>query len=630
MRAVAAGVVLIATALVILPHSSNAAADLSARFTKSETLVPMRDGVKLFTSIYAPRCDKDARGGQGAPAPSRSCPPLPIMLMRTPYGVAPYGPDTFPDALGPSEHFADGRFIIVRQDVRGRFMSEGTWDEMRPLDAAARGGKAADESTDAWDTIEWLLTHTTNNGRVGMWGVSYPGFYVTAGLAHAHPALVAASPQAPVTDYYMGDDAYHNGAYMLAANFGFYAGFYPRGDTPSTGPGWEPFEYGTRDGYRFFLDLGPLSNANTRYFHGRNPYWDATIDHTTYDDYWKARAVANHLSAVAPSVLTVGGWYDAEDLPGPLRVYHRIEETSPGTVNRLVMGPWTHGAWARGSASRAGTIELGADTARWYREHLEFPFFDGALHRGEAVAAPEAAVFDTGRHAWREETAWPPPSAIRTERYLGAGGRLSETPPRDATDAFDEYTSDPASPVPYMPPVIPPMVPGAWMTEDQRFADGRRDVLTYRGEPLASDVTVAGPIGVRLHVATTGSDADFVVIVIDEYPESGDLGLPGAFKRLVRGEPFRGRFRHSFERPQPFRPGEPDEVAFTMPDVFHTFRRGHRIVVRVQSTWFPLVDVNPQTYVDIPKATAADFRTATQRIYRSATRGSSVTIGVIK
>jgi hypothetical protein len=630
MRLVVAGSVLIGAALIVLPHSSKAASDLSTRFTKTEALVPMRDGVKLFTSIYAPRCGDGTRASETAPAPSRPCPPRPIMLTRTPYGVDPYGPDAFPGALGPSEHFADGRFIVVLQDVRGRFMSEGTWEEMRPLGAAASGPNGTDESTDTWDTIEWLLKNTANNGRVGMWGVSYPGFYVAAGLVHPHPALVAASPQAPVTDYYMGDDAYHNGAFMLSANFGFYAGFFPRAGGPSTGPGWQPFDYGTEDGYRFFLDLGPLSNANARYLRGRNPYWDSTLAHTAYDEYWKARAVAPHLERVRPSVLTVGGWYDAEDLHGPLRVYRRIEETSPEAVNRLVMGPWTHGAWARGAMTRVGGFELGSDTAKWYRDRLEFPFFDAALHRREAVREPEAAVFDTGRNEWREEPRWPPRAVRRTEFYLSAHGALSTSAGRDTTDAADEFTSDPANPVPYMPPVVPPMVPGTWMTEDQRFADGRRDVLTYRGEPLASDLTVAGPIGVRLHVATTGTDADFVVIVIDEYPEVGDQGLPGGFKRLVRGEPFRGRFRHGFEHPQPFRPGEPDVVAFTMPDVLHTFRRGHRIVVRVQSSWFPLVDLNPQTFVDIPKATAADFKTAKQRVCRSASRASSVAFGVVK
>ena len=500
---------------------------------------------------------------------------------------------------------------------------------MRPLTAATRERGATDESTDAWDTIEWLVRHVPdNNGRVGMWGVSYPGFYVSAALVGPHPALVAASPQAPVTDYYMGDDAYHNGAFMLAANFAFYASFFPRSGGPVTGPGWQPFNYGTDDGYRFFLDLEPLSLANTRYLHGRNPYWNDTIAHTTYDAYWKSRAVVPHLAGVRPAVLTVGGWYDAEDLQGPLRIYRRIEETSPGAVNRLVMGPWTHGGWAHGAGRRVGQIALEVDTAVWFRDRLEFPFFDTALHGRAAVDVPEAAVFDTGRNAWREEAAWPPRGATSATFYLSAGNRLAASA-SGADNAYDEYVSDPARPVPYVP-VVPTTVPGSWMTEDQRFAEGRSDVLTYRGDPLDSDLTMAGPIAVRLRVSTTGTDADFVAIVIDEYPEGGDLGLPGGFERLVRGEPFRGRYRRSFEAPQPFRPGEPDTVAFTMPDVLHTYRRGHRVVVRVQSSWFPLVDLNPQTFVDIPNASPADFHQATQRVYRSGSEGSSVTVRIAR
>ena len=519
---------------------------------------------------------------------------------------------------------------MVAQDVRGRFMSEGTWAEMRPFSARANGGSdAIDESTDTWDTIEWLVRHVpVNNGRVGMWGVSYPGFYVSAALVAPHPALVAASPQAPVTDYYMGDDAYHNGAFMLSANFGFYASFYPRQGGPVTGPGWQPFDYGTEDGYQFFLGLEPLARANARYMHGRNPYWNDTIAHTSYDTYWKSRAVTPHLSRVRPAVLTVGGWYDAEDLQGPLRVYRRIEDTSPGTVNRLVMGPWTHGGWARGPGRHVGGIALGDDTATWFRERLEFPFFDAALHGHAAVSVPEAAVFDTGRNVWREEAQWPPPSTSPVTFYLDSGHRLAAAPPAGGT-GYDEYVSDPAHPVPYVP-TVPTMVPGDWMAEDQRFTDHRNDVVTYRGEPLAADLTVAGPVSVRLRVSTSGTDADFVAIVIDEYPEAGDMGLPGGFERLVRGEPFRGRYRRSFEAAQPFRPGEADTITFTMPDVLHTFRRGHRLLVRVQSSWFPLVDLNPQTFVDIPTAAPGDFHLATQRIYRSGAEGSSVTLGGVR
>jgi putative CocE/NonD family hydrolase len=590
---------------------------VASRYTKREALVPMRDGVRLHTAIYEPRCEKSP------------CPPRPILLTRTPYGVHPYGAAAFPDTLGPSALLDDGRYVVVHQDVRGRFMSEGDWVEVRPIDAAARGPRAVDESTDSYDTIAWLLANVPrNNGRVGTWGVSYPGFYAAAGLVDAHPALVASSPQAPVIDYGGGDDAYHNGALMLLANFGFYASFYPRAGGPTADSGWAPFDFGTEDGYAFFLGMGPLSQANAKYLHGRNRYWDEVVAHPDYDAFWKARAVAPRLAEVRTSVLTVGGWYDAEDLQGPLRLHARLGETSPRHVNRLVMGPWTHGGWASGTARRVGGIDLGDDTATHYRESIERVFFEEALQGGGASRQPEAYTFDTGRHEWRRFDAWPPRGASRETLYLRASGRLSAQAPIEP-EAFDEYVSDPARPVPFLPSV-PTRVPGAWMTEDQRFVETRRDVLVYRGEPLTADLTLAGPIDVTLHVSTTGEDSDFVVKVIDEYPAEGDMGLGGSFSRLVRGEPFRARYRHARDRPEPMRPGVADAVAFTMPDVLHTFRRGHRIVVHVQSSWFPLIDLNPQTYVRIPDAVAGDFKVATERVYRDETRASAISPLVLR
>jgi putative CocE/NonD family hydrolase len=595
-----------------LPPSGSAVA---SRYTKREVLVPMRDGVRLHTAIYEPRC---------ADAP---CEPRPILLTRTPYGVHPYGPDRFPDTLGPSPLLDDGRFVVVHQDVRGRFMSEGEWIEVRPIDAAGRGPRATDESTDSWDTIAWLLSHVPRTtGRVGTWGVSYPGFYAAAGLVDAHPALVASSPQAPVIDYGGGDDAYHNGALMLLANFGFYASFYPRTGGPTTDSGWTPFDFGTEDGYAFFLGMGPLSQANRKYLHGRNAYWNEVVAHPDYDAYWKARAVAPRIGEVRTSVMTVGGWYDAEDLHGPLRLHARLRETSPRSVNRLVMGPWTHGGWTSGTGRRVGGIGLGSDTSTHYRADVERVFFEEALQGPGAAREPAAYVFDTGRHEWRAFDAWPPRGVSAASVYLAAGGRLDVRAPGERK-AFDEYVSDPARPVPFVASV-PTRVPSAWMTEDQRFVETRQDVLVYRGEPLAGDLTAAGPIGVTLHVSTTGTDADFVVKVIDEYPPGGDMGLHGRFSRLVRGEPFRARYRRARDRPEPLRPGVPDAVTFTMPDVFHTFRRGHRIVVHVQSSWFPLVDLNPQTFVRIPDAEPSDFKVATQRIYREAGRESRVTLRV--
>jgi uncharacterized protein len=591
---------------------------IASRYTKREALVPMRDGVRLHTAIYEPRCEHPP------------CAPRPILLTRTPYGVHPYGEGSFPNTLGPSSFLDDGRYVVVEQDVRGRFMSEGEFVEMRPIDASARGPHATDESTDTWDTIEWLLANVSNtNRRVGMWGVSYPGFYAAAALVGSHPALVAVSPQAPVIDYAEGDDAYHNGALMLAANFGFYVSFFPRAGGPTTDAGWTPFDFGTGDAYAFYLAMGPLSQANAKYLHGRNPYWDEIVEHPDYDDFWKARAVTPRIGEVRASVLTVGGWYDAEDLQGPLRLHARLRETSPRAAPRLVMGPWTHGGWARGPGRHVGGIDLGSDTAERYRSDVERMFFEEALQGGGASRAPEADVFDTGRHEWRQFEAWPPQGASRETLYLGAGGRLENAAPKTRGEAFDEYVSDPAAPVPLMLSV-PTHLPGAWMAEDQRFAEARKDVLVYRGEPLARDLTLAGPIAVTLHVATTGSDADFVVKLVDEYPPEGDLGLHGSFSRLVRGEPFRARYRHARDRPAPMRPGVPEVVRFSMPDVLHTFRRGHRIVVHVQSSWFPLIDRNPQTYVRIPDAVPSDFKVATERVYRDAARPSAISALVLR
>lgn len=634
----------LASLAVLAAQPDPASISLATRFAKHEYMIAMRDGVKLYTAVYVPRQRgpapfpsdrKDKKGGQ-APFPSdrKEMVPVPIMLTRTPYGVGPYGANAFPHGLGPSEFFDAGNFILVHQDVRGRFMSEGTWVEMRPLDAASRGRGATDESTDTWDTIDWLVAHMPgSNGRVGIWGISYPGFYASAGLVGAHPALVAASPQAPVTDYYMGDDAYHNGAFMLAANFGFYASFYPRPDNPSPELKWKRFDYGTDDGYAFFLGMGPLANANAKYLHGGNPYWNETVGHPDYDAFWKARAVQPHLVEVTPAVMTVGGWYDAEDLQGPLRVYRRIEESSPGAVNRLVMGPWTHGGWAQGTGRQVGPLSFGLDTAAFFREQIERPFFERTLADRAPEREPEAWVFETGRDEWRRHEAWPPPGTTPRTLYFAADRHLADAPPGDDADAWDEYVSDPARPVPFIADV-PTHVPGDWMSYDQRFAATRPDVLAYRSEPLTDDLAIAGPITVTLHVATTGTDSDFIVKLVDESPGASGppeaRALPREFQRLVRGEPFRGKYRHGFDRPEPFRPGEPDVVTFAMPDVYHTFRRAHRIVVHVQSSWFPLVDRNPQTFVEIPKAVESDFHVATERIYRSKARASSVTVGVVR
>jgi putative CocE/NonD family hydrolase len=598
---------------------------LRARYTKYEHRIPMRDGKRLFTAVYVP---KDA---------SR---PRPILLNRTPYSVAPYGVDRFREHLGPSDHFVKENYILVYQDVRGRYMSEGDWVEMTPHKAKKASAQDVDESTDAWDTIDWLVRNVPgNNGRVGLWGISYPGFYVSASMIDAHPALKAASPQAPVTDLFMGDDSYHNGAFMLAANFGFFVNFSLRGGEPKPPPtGGVRFDYGTPDGYDFHRRLGPLSGT-LRYLGGHRSWMEA-LEHPTYDEYWKSRNIAAHLKNIKHAVLTVGGWFDAEDLAGPLLTYRTIEQSSPATFNAIVMGPWSHGGWAREDGDRLGNLSFGSKTSAYYREAIEYAFFARHLAGAPTEAVAEATMFQTGTNEWRRYDAWPPKTAVRKAFYFGPGRRLVAEAPTQP-EAYDEYPSDPQNPVPYLGYTAQGMR-SDYMTEDQRFAATRPDVVFYETEPLEEDLAVAGPIEVDLHVSTTGTDSDFVVKLVDVYPSHYPSYVPkdededpparkimmGGYQQLVRGEPFRGRFRNGFEKPEAFVPGQPARIHFSLPDVCHVFRRGHRVMVQVQSSWFPLVDLNPQTFVEIPKATASDFRRATQRVYRGREQASSVTLRV--
>lgn len=591
---------------------------VAEHYVKRDTLIPMRDGVRLYTAVYIPK------------HPST---PRPIILRRTPYSVGRYGNTRYNPAGGAWAEFQRLGYIMVQQDVRGRFMSEGTFSDARPQLASYGGPNDVDESTDTWDTIEWLIRNVPgNNGRVGMYGVSYPGFYSAMGGINAHPALKVTSPQAPVGDWWIGDDWRHNGALFLAHTFHFYNGFgFPRRAPTSAGRPGIPI--GTPDGYRFFLELGPLANVKARFFGDSVAFWDSLAAHPDYDAYWKSRNVGPHLRRMPPAVLTVGGWFDAEDVYGPFLTYHAVERQNPGIANHLVVGPWSHGQWGSGPADQLGDIRFG-ETGPFFRDSVFIPFF---RHHLEGTADPglaEAYAFETGRNAWRRYDAWPPRGVRPRALYLREGGVLAWTAPSGG-DAFDEYVSDPARPVPHIGWIAPGMT-YEYMTADQRFAATRPDVLVYETPPLEEDVTVAGPIGVTLHVSTTGTDADWVVKVIDVWPDSTADPEPnpagvrmGGYQQLIRGEPFRGRYRNGPERPEPFVPGEPARVAFEMPDVHHTFRRGHRIMIQVQSSWFPLVDRNPQTFVNIFTATEADFVRATQRVHRSAAMPSHVTLGVL-
>ena len=597
------------------------AAEIRERYTKYEFRVPMRDGVKLFTSVYVP---KDV---------SQS---YPFLIVRTPYSVQPYGADRYPKRLGPAPSFVRDGFIFVAQDARGRFLSEGSFMEMTPHKDVKKSATDTDESTDTYDTIEWLLHHVpNNNGKAGIWGISYPGFYAAAGIIDSHPALKAASPQAPVTDLYMGDDAYHNGAFMLEANFGFYTFFKPRSELAPPPAVFPRFDYGTTDGYEYFLKMGPLSNAR-KLLKDKASYWDDQFIHPNYDDFWKARNISAHMKNVHCAVLAVGGWFDAEDLVGPRKIFHAVAESNPGTSSKLVIGPWVHGGWLTTDGDHLGDVNFAAKNSDFYNDHILLPFFRQYLKDAEDAKLPTAYMFETGTNVWRKYDSWPPKNTESRTLYLRDGGQLSFDAPSEPANAFDEYSSDPNHPVPFVNfPATD--VPQVYMDADQRFAAKRSDVLVYQTPPLEEDVTVAGPVSPRLWVSTSGTDSDFVVKLIDVYPMDYPNPDPnpkdvemGGYQQLVRGEPFRGKFRNSFEKPEPFVPGQPTALDFALPDINHTFRRGHRIMVQIQSSWFPLTDRNPQKFVNIPDATAADFQKATERIYHSKQDASAIVLPVLK
>lgn len=592
---------------------------LSERYTKYEHRIPMRDGARLFTRVYLPKDDTE---------------PWPILLTRTPYALKPYGADNFSDPAGTFQSLARDKFILVTQDVRGRFGSEGTYVHMRPFQPN-KGPRDFDESSDAYDTIDWLVKNLpNNNGKVGLFGISYPGFYTSMGMIDSHPALKAASPQAPIADWFIGDDLHHNGAFLLSQNFNFFFVFAQRLDDPLR-ENTRPFPFGTPDGYDFFLRMGPLQNSETQFLKGRAPEWKEFLEHPNYDAYWQARNIRPHLKNVRCAVMTVGGWFDGEDLFGPLETYRSTEQLNPGITNVLVMGPWAHGAWSRADGDTLGDINFRSKTAEFYRDKIELPFFRHFLKGDTNYTPSEAHVFETGTHQWRRYPTWPPRATTQRNLYLRTGGKLSFDPPPENADAFDEYVSDPAKPVPFTLEVTTDY-PRSYPVHDQRFAASRTDVLVYETEPLEEDVTIAGPLKSQLHVSTTGTDSDWVVKVIDVYapdfpdPEPNPAHLRmGGYQQLVRGDVFRGRFRNSFEKPEPFTPGAIARIEMNLPDVLHTFRRGHRIMVQVQSSWFPLIDRNPQTFVNIATAKAEDFQKATQRIHRTSGAASFIALGIL-
>ena len=532
--------------------------------------------------------------------------------------------------------FEQEGYIFALQDVRGTYQSEGDFVQVRPFNPAKKGTEF-DEASDTYDTIDWLVKNQpANNGNVGVWGVSYLGFYSTMAALSGHPALKAVSPQAPVTDWFIGDDFHHNGALFLADGFDFMSRF----GLPRKGPSRErlaPFPYPTPDGYRFYLEPGSLTAFSAKYMGNTNPFWNEMFAHPTYDAFWKARTPLPHLKNVKPAVMTVGSWFDAEDVWGSVHTYQAVEKQNPGHPNMLVMGPWYHGQWWFEDGSQLGEVRWGSKTSDYYNAKILLPFFNYYLKGKGDGRFPEAQVFETGANQWRTFDTWPPAGARREAIYLGAGGTLSVGRSARAK-GFDQYYSDPNKPVPYLDKITTRR-PGSehqYMVEDQRFAATRPDVLVYQSEPLAADLTIAGPITATLYAATTGTDADFIVKVIDVYPDDTKDPDPnptnvrlGGYQQLLRGEVMRARFRKGFEKAVPFVPNQVDKVEFELPDVLHTFKAGHRLMIQVQSTWFPLADRNPQTFVDVYKAKTSDYRPAWMRIYHEARRESMVTVGVL-
>jgi uncharacterized protein len=593
---------------------------LKQKYDKQEVYITMRDGIRLFTSIYTPKSSSMKQ---------------PILLNRTPYNIEPGGPDSFNFFIQLYRRYTEDEYIMVFQDVRGKYMSEGQFEDIRPVIPVKKGNNDIDETTDTWDTVDWLVKNVKNNNeKVGIFGISYPGFYSTMGIINAHPAVKAVSPQAPVTAWFIGDDFHHNGAFFLQDCFSFYYSF-GRSHKAPTRTGFPGFKYPIPDNYDFFLSLGPVKNISARYFGDSIKFWNDAVAHPDYDSFWKTRDPRQYLKNVTPAVMTVGGWFDAEDLYGTLNTYEAIEKQNPQSVkNFLVMGPWSHSQWPFGKANNLGNIYWGLDANEKFIKQ-EKAFFDFYLKGEGNPSIAEATIFVTGSNEWRNFDTWPPKNIEEKSLYFYPGDSASFEKPL-LKESYDEYVSDPMNPVPYTEDVHTNRTT-AYMTDDQRFASRRPDVMVYQTDMLNEDITLTGPLTADLFVSTTGTDADYIVKLIDVFPadtkadEGEDIKVPlGGYQMLVRGEVFRGKYRNSFEKPEPFIPGQVTEVKYEIPDVAHTFKRGHRIMVQVQNSWFPLVDRNPQKFVNIYKCSDSDFQKATQRIYHDSSYPSHIKVDVLQ
>lgn len=593
----------------VIAAASSQQSKTDPRFERTEAMIPMRDGKKLFTTLHVPKSPKG---------------PVPIIFLRTPYGI-----DGRTERLLQNyfKDMIDDGYAFVLQDIRGRFKSEGTFVMTRPA-RDPKDPKAVDEASDTYDSIEWLLKEVKgNNGRVGMLGVSYPGWLAAVAMLDPHPALKAVSPQASPIDMFLGDDFHHNGAFRLSYGFEYVAMM----ETDKTN---FSFKFDKHDTYDWYLKLGALSNVNRRYFKNALPTWNDFVAHPNYDAFWKTQSLEPRLTKVAVPTLTVGGWYDQEDFRGPLRMYEALEKRDTKDQNFLVVGPWNHGGWASTKADKLGRIPFDSATGEHFRKEVQAPFFAHYL-KDEGKRPPEARVFQTGANTWETYGAWPPKGVEARKLYFHPKGKLSFDPPPEGAADASEYVSDPANPVPYRPRPVRPTYPNSewseWMVQDQRFTHGRPDVATFETDPLTEDVVVAGSMKVKLFGSTSGTDCDWVVRLIDAHPEDYKKTpeLAG-YQLLIAGEPVRARFRKSLEKPEPVKPGAVEEYTVDLVQGHHRFRKGHRIMVQVSSTWFPVIDRNPQKFVpNIFEAEDADFQKATQKVYHAPKFASRVELDVL-
>ena len=589
--------------------------EFPALFEKKEVMIAMRDGVKLHTEIYAPKNAKEA---------------LPIFLERTPYGISAEDKGFSPKLYRYAHMFADG-YVFVFQDIRGRYGSEGQFVMNRPVHDAGNP-KGVDESTDTYDTIEWLMKNVpNNNGRVGTAGISYGGFLAAMALVNPHPALKAVSEQACMGDAWLGDDFFHNGAFRLSYGYEYAA------EMESTKEN-SKLKFDRDDLYEWYLHVGPLSNINKDYLHGKIPSWNSFVEHPAYDEFWKAKSVAHALHQATVPNLNVAGWWDQEDFYGPMATYANLEKNDGAHMNYLVVGPWNHGGWAHGPGNWLGQIPFASNTGEYFREKVEAPWFAYWLHDKGELPLKEALLFQTGSNTWTRFDAWPPRDAQQKGLYFGADGKLSfDAPKIEVAEAVDSYVSDPANPVPYrnrpVDETYPSDHPGRWYTwlvQDQRFVEKRPDVLSWKTDVLQEDVTLTGQVTAKLFASTTGSDSDWVVKLIDVYPDKPDTEWNlSSYELMIADEIFRGRYRNSYEKPEAIVPGEITPFTIDLHTADHVFKKAHRIMVQVQSTWFPLYDRNPQKFVpNIFEAKESDYQKATQKIYRSQKYPSHVEISV--